>query len=200
MISSSPSSLLPAPTRCIIQPAFQIHSQLGLIQAHSVPFLFHASRCSQPSSSIKLDFCHWHSYLLLSRTESRLFGLCLKHWCLLLYKALEGLADGREGLRDSVPVPAEGVMLEEGEGKAKARPDVIFSPLCQSGKSPACKTHVPRIPPIADQACTHPLTLIQNSHFSFTWLDSGLFGPLVEHQSGVSVGVSADVNLSDICP
>ena len=85
-----------------------------------------------------------------------------------MFESEEGLEDVVEGLRDSVPVPAEGVMLEEGEAKAKARPDVIFSPLCQSGKSPACKTHVPRIPPIADQACTHPLTLIQNfPHFSF---------------------------------
>ena len=48
--------------------------------------------------------------------------MCLKHWCLLLYKALEGLADGREGLRDSVPVPAEGVMLEEGGGEGKGTP------------------------------------------------------------------------------
>ena len=123
----------------------------------------------------------------MSRTESRLFGLCLKHWCLLLYKALEGLADGREGLRDSVPVPAEGVMLEEGEGKAKARPDVIFSPLCQSGKSPACKTHVPRIPPIADQACT----LIQNStHFSFSWLGSSLTALTLFSNLCLIVGVS----------
>ena len=85
-----------------------------------------------------------------------------KQQCLLLYKALEGLAaDGSEGLRDSVPVPAEGVMLAGGE-RGEARPDVIFTTLCQSGESPPCKTHVPKIPPTADQACTHPLKLIQH--------------------------------------
>ena len=81
---------------------------------------------------------------------------------------------GVEGLRDSVPVPAEGVMLaggERGGGKAEARPDVIFTTLCQSGESPPCKTHVPKIPPTADQACTQPLKLIQchTDNFSFTY-------------------------------
>ena len=94
-----------------------------------------------------------HCNLLLNFDMKRILACLLvsqKQQCLLLYKALEGLAaDGSEGLRDSVPVPAEGVMLAGGERGEEARPDVIFTTLCQSGKSRACKTHQSRIPSTA---------------------------------------------------
>ena len=164
MISISPPSFLLQPKRCIIH-----WFRFWLIQIHSQLVRFNLGRFVFDNFSllirwlIVIEICFW----ILPWKESWPVCLCLKNssvcFCIKPWK--DWLLMGVEGLRDSVPVPAEGVMLAGGE-RGEARPDVIFTTLCQSGESPPCKTHVPKIPPTADQACTHPLKLIQH-HWQF---------------------------------